>query len=89
VAQQALELKFARIWKHLDERGRRMFAANEALQEGHGGISRISRICGLSRVTITKGIRELDEKPLLVGRVRRPGGGRPPIRFVIPRCRRR
>ena len=74
---QALKLKFARIWKHLDERGRRMFAANEALQEGRGGISRISRICGLSRVTITKGIRELDEKPLPEGRIRRPGGGRP------------
>lgn len=54
-----------------------MFAANEALQEGHGGISRISRVCGLSRVTITKGIGELGKDPLPAGRVRRPGGGRP------------
>ena len=54
-----------------------MFAANEALQEGHGGISRISRVCGLSRVTITKGIGELGKDPLPVGRVRRAGGGRP------------
>jgi hypothetical protein len=45
VAQQALELKFARIWKHLDERGRRMSAANETLQnEGDPDYSqRVSR----------------------------------------------
>jgi hypothetical protein len=53
-----------------------MLAANEALQEGHGGISRISRACGLSRVTITKAIREIGEAPLAAGRIRKPGGGR-------------
>ena len=53
-----------------------MLAANEALHEGYGGISRISRACGLSRVTITKGIRELDEDPVAAGRIRRPGAGR-------------
>lgn len=52
-------------------------AANEAVQLGRGGISQISRVCGLSRVTITKGIHELDETPLPSGRQRRPGGGRP------------
>jgi hypothetical protein len=53
-----------------------MMAANEALHAGYGGISRISRACGLSRVTITKGIRELDQGPIAVGRIRRPGAGR-------------
>lgn len=53
-----------------------MMAANEALQDGYGGISRVSRACGLSRVTITKGIRELDEQPVGGGRIRRPGAGR-------------
>jgi len=53
-----------------------MLAANEALHEGYGGISRISRACGLSRVTITKGVRELDEAPVAAGRIRRPGAGR-------------
>ena len=51
-------------------------AANEAVQEGYGGISRISRACGLSRVTIAKGVRELAEQPLAAGRIRRPGAGR-------------
>jgi Rhodopirellula transposase DDE domain len=53
-----------------------MMAANEAVHEGDGGISRISRVCGLSRGTITKGIRELGEKPIAAGRIRRVGGGR-------------
>lgn len=53
-----------------------MMAANEAVHDGYGGISRISRACGLSRATITKGIRELGEAPLAAGRIRRPGGGR-------------
>ena len=53
-----------------------MLAANEAVHEGYGGISRISRVCGLSRGTITKGIRELGENPIAAGRIRRAGGGR-------------
>jgi len=56
-----------------------MMAANEAVQEGYGGISRISRACGLSRVTIAKGVRELDEQPVAAGRIRRPGAGRPKL----------
>jgi Rhodopirellula transposase DDE domain len=63
----------------MNERVRRMFAASEALQLGYGGISRISQVCGLSRVTITKGIQELDKNPLPGDRVRREGGGRSEI----------
>lgn len=68
---RALRKKVARLWPHLDERARRLFAASEARELGHGGVSLVSRACGLSRVTITKGLRELDEKPLPTGRVRR------------------
>ena len=53
-----------------------MLAAAEAMEIGHGGVSVVSRACGLSRVTITKGMKELKEVPLTEGRVRRPGGGR-------------
>jgi hypothetical protein len=53
-----------------------MTAPHEALHDGYGGISRISRACGLSRVTITKSVRELDEEPVAAGRIRRPGAGR-------------
>jgi Rhodopirellula transposase DDE domain len=65
-----------RIWPHLNERSRRMVAATEALGLGYGGVSVVSRVCGLSRVTITKGIDELAEPPLAEGRVRQEGGGR-------------
>ena len=44
----------------------------------------MSRVCGLSRVTITKGLGELDEPPLAPGRVRRPGAGRPLIEVSDP-----
>ena len=74
----------ARLWPHLDERARRLFAASEARQIGRGGVTLVSRACGLSRVTITKGIRELDEAPLPPGRVRRVGGGRLPIAIADP-----
>jgi hypothetical protein len=67
----ALRDKFAAIWPHLlDERARRLVAASEARQLGHGGIGRVSRACGLSRVTLTKGVQELDEAPLPAGRGR-------------------
>ncbi|HWU39712.1 MAG TPA: ISAzo13 family transposase, partial [Candidatus Acidoferrum sp.] len=64
------------MWPHLNERSRRMLAATEALGIGYGGVSVVSRACGLSRVTITKGIRELAQPPLPEDRVRREGGGR-------------
>ena len=71
-----LAKKFAGLWPHLNERARRMVAATEAQALGLGGISQVSRACGMSRITIAKGIRELQDKPLEVGRIRRAGGGR-------------
>ena len=68
--------KLMRIWPHLNERSRRMLAATEALGLGYGGVSVVSRMCGLSRVTITKGISELTEPPLPEDRIRHSGGGR-------------
>jgi hypothetical protein len=61
-----------------------MLAANEARQLGHGGVSIVSQACGLSRVTITKGMRELRSRPLEQGRIRRPGAGRPSLLLVAP-----
>ena len=68
--------KLSRMWPHLNERGRRMVAASEAAHIGYGGVTLISQACGLSRVTITKGIRELEESPLPAHRTRGPGAGR-------------
>lgn len=68
--------KLQPLWPHLNERSRRMLAAAEATQLGYGGVSLVSRACGLSRVTILKGIRELGAPALPVERIRRFGGGR-------------
>lgn len=82
--ERALKQKVALLWPHLDERARRLFAASEARQLGHGGVSTISRACGLSRVTIMKGVQELADPPLPPGRVRRAGGGRPALEVIDP-----
>src|ERR1035441_9888075 len=66
---------FAGMWPHLDEHARRLVAASQALELGYGGISRVSRACGLSRVTLTKGVEELQAAPL-PGWDPRRGGGR-------------
>ena len=71
-----LDRYFAGMWPHLDEHARRLVAASKAVELGYGGISRVSRACGLSRVTLTKGVEELQSEPLAPGRIRRQGGGR-------------
>jgi len=83
-AKQNLQLKLRQMWPHLNERSRRMLAAAEALQIGYGGVSLVSRACGLSRVTITKGMLELTAKALPEDRVRRSGGGRHKVEVNDP-----
>lgn len=75
-----LGAKFARVWPLLDERTRRLMAANEARALGRGGISQVSRACGLSRKAIAKGMEELESGTMPPpGRVRQPGAGRKPL----------
>ena len=61
----------------LDERRRRLFAATEARAAGRGGLALVSRITGVARSTIGRGLKELaGQVRLEAGRVRRSGGGR-------------
>ena len=61
----------------LDEQGRRRFAAAEARAYGSGGVSVVSRITGMARSTIGRGVQEIEEnKQVEAGRVRKPGAGR-------------
>lgn len=81
-----LQQKFAPLWPLLDERTRRLMAASEARALGHGGVSLVSRACGLSRKAITKGQWEIEEGTVpSLGRIRRPGGGRKKILDHDPR----
>jgi len=75
-----LQAKLLGVWPLLDERTRRLMAANEARALGHGGISEVSRACGLSRKAIAKGIREIEAGTAPPpSRVRQPGAGRKKI----------
>lgn len=82
------ERQWLRVLGTLNEVQARVFVAQRALEEGRGGISRLSRVTGMSRPTIMKGIAELQGKSPLAeasgGRVRRPGGGRKPVEEVDP-----
>jgi hypothetical protein len=72
-----LRLKFKAIWPLLNERTRRLTAANEAIQLGYGGVSLVHRASGLSRKAITKGMGEIEQgDSSLAERIRRPGAGR-------------
>ena len=55
----AIELRYAALDPVLDERGRRRFAAAEARSAGWGGVSALSRITGMARSTIGRGLAEL------------------------------
>jgi hypothetical protein len=79
-----LKAKFRAVWPLLDERARRLMAASEAKSFGYGGMSLVSRACGLSRKAIGKGILEIEARTAWKGRIRRPGAGRKPIRISDP-----
>jgi hypothetical protein len=72
----------------MDERMRRQWAAAEARELGWGGVTLVGQACGLSRTTITAGLRELDlpasRRQAEAVRVRRPGGGRRPVTQTDP-----
>jgi transposase len=72
-----MRVRFQALRPHLDEKGRRLWAASEAKAIGRGGIKVVHEITGVSRSVISQGIRELTSERLLPeGRIRRAGAGR-------------
>jgi hypothetical protein len=66
----------------LDEDHRRWYVALESLKTGHGGDRQLARITGLNVETIRRGRSELASSldGFSAERIRRPGGGRPPLK---------
>jgi hypothetical protein len=61
----------------LSESQARWYVARETLALGRGGLKLMNELTGMSRPTILKGIRELQQhKELPSERIRQPGGGR-------------
>jgi hypothetical protein len=77
IDKQAIRRRWEAVGSKLDERGRRLFAAGEAVVAGWGGLETVSEITGLARSTIGRAKKELDAAPLPKGRIRRKGAGRP------------
>ena len=80
--------KYRALRVEMDERGRRQWAAVEARELGWGGVTTVAHATGLSRTTITAGLRELGlparQRAAEAARVRRPGGGRRPLTATDP-----
>jgi len=53
--EEAVRERFERISPTLDERGRRLFAGNEAAQFGYGGAEAVQRATGIGKGTIRRG----------------------------------
>jgi hypothetical protein len=82
----AIQSRIEAVLPTLKEYQRRRYLSAEAQSIGYGGISLISRISGMSRQTLTEGVKELNYTDRIMpdGRSRRPGGGRKPVRETQP-----
>ncbi len=72
-----------KLFYSLSENHKRWFAAQKAVEMGYGGITYVNTLTGLSRTTITRGIKEISSNnDLLDGRTRCNGGGRKKVEDV-------
>lgn len=75
--------KFRKLSSMMNEKLKRRWAACEAIALGRGGLSAVAEATGMSRTTIRKGIREVEQdfgalaSRVAEERVRQPGAGRP------------
>jgi hypothetical protein len=72
-----IQKRYKILIAHLSEKGKRIWAASEAAAIGHGGVSIVCEATGISRVTISKGKKEIaDGSATESVRIRKKGGGR-------------
>jgi transposase len=77
--EQQISEKMAILSPHLNEKQRRLLVAAEAKTLGWGGVSKVAKATGVSRVTIHKALAEIEGKRVIAERVRKTGGGRKDI----------
>src|SRR6266571_70683 len=84
----ARESRWLKVLGTLNEYQARLFVADKALDQGRGGISRLSELTGMSRTTITKAVGELNSRKKLAvaerGQIRESGGGRKKVEEADP-----
>jgi hypothetical protein len=79
--EKEIRARYKNIEWALNEKLRRLFAANEAKVFGHGGITLAQKATGVARNSIKQGLKELEKKEEGVvhstsTRIRKVGGGR-------------
>jgi len=75
--EEILKSKYESILPLLTEKQRRIYLSIEAEYFGYGGVTKVSKLSGVSRVVITKGKKEFKEtKKEPIESSRRKGGGR-------------
>jgi hypothetical protein len=83
--EASIQKKYEQLLPYFNELSLRAWAAAEAISLGHGGITSVSRVTGLSRTTIHAGITELEQREAAPisqfgqSRIRHSGGGRKPL----------
>jgi hypothetical protein len=75
-----IKIKYQKMVPFLNERQKRIVLAADAESMGRGGLSKVSKLSGVSRVTLNIGIKELASTSLadlsVNQRIRKEGGGR-------------
>ena len=83
-----VERRWLKVLGTLNEYQARLFVADKALDQGRGGVTRLSELSGMSRMTITKAVAELSSGKKLAeaesGRMREAGGGRKKVEETDP-----
>ncbi len=66
------------LFNTLSESQKRWYAAVKSFELGYGGVSKVSRATGLSRTTVTQGVKEIKSRKLdrAEDRIRAKGAGR-------------
>jgi len=69
-----IEERMKSLYRSLNEKDRRRYAAIEAAKLGHGGQTYIAKLLGVDYATLRRGLRDLDDPPdLPPGRIRKRG----------------
>jgi transposase len=74
-----VENRIKRMLPLLDEKQKRIYLATEAEGLGYGGLKVIHELTGISKTTIIRGKKELQEGNIEQNRIRKSGGGRKTI----------
>ena len=76
--------RYDRISGSMNELSKRLWAGNECISIGHGGIDIVSKATGMARNTVVNGRNEVNAGRKSNGRVREKGAGRKKTADVYP-----